>query len=128
MTQHKEKSWKLDIPEPWVSESDENIHTFHKPDGYGALQISEHRKTSGKISDEDLFDLIELEDEAINHLKEVNLGGYRGFLLKFSEGDTFWNYWWLLRDNLLLFITYNCDLVDKEKESDEINNILKTLR
>ena len=128
MNPYKQRNWELDLPALWVCEFDDNIHTFFSPESYGVLQISEYSKDTEIITNEDLFDLIELEDEAIKHLKEITIDNFRGFQLRFSEDDTFWTNWWLIKKNILLFITYNCELIDKDKESDVIDNILKTIK
>ncbi len=45
----------------------------------------------------------------------------------YDVDDTFWKKWWLIKDNLLLFATYNCEITDREKELNFVDTTVNSL-
>jgi hypothetical protein len=120
--------WSIQLSKNWESEVNEECYTFFHPEGYGALQISDYTKDT-PITDEDIIDLVEFNEEEKLHLRKVKFGDFEGLHLVYSdEKNTFWRKWWVKNDQLLLFITYNCDVKDKEYNVNTINKMLSSLR
>ena len=119
--------WQIELPEGWLSECDDACHSFYYPGGAGALQINAYRKDT-PISDFDLFDLIDLEEEAREHLAPAMLGGFSGHQLLYSEDGIFWHKWWVYHENLLLHVTYTCPEDEKHVESLTVRDLLDTLK
>src|SRR5262245_29349606 len=92
--------WEIDLAEGWDAESEETCTRICDPEGVGALQISAYRKERGKVTNEDLLDLAELDKEARRHLREQACGEFHGFALVHSEDEAFWRQWWLSRDEI----------------------------
>ena len=122
------ENWKLELAENWEGELDEDIHLLYHPDGVGCIQISGYLKEDNKITRNEIIELTDLDKEEQAYLKEYETGNFHGVQFVYSEGDIFWRKYWLANDNLLLFITYNCELNDKEIEVKVIKEMLKTLK
>lgn len=127
MLTYKADGWQIALPEGWVSECDDKCHSFYCPGDAGALQISAYRKDT-VISDFDLFDLIDLEEEAREHLAPAQLGEFSGHQLLYSEDGIFWHKWWVFRDQLLLYVIYTCPEDERHSESRTLTELLDTLK
>ena len=110
------------------AEPEEHCVTIVKSKTGGALQISSYQKQAGTINREELLEAVDCDSEAQRHLREKNWGDFAGFQLVYSEDDTFWRKWWLAHGKTLLFVTYNCELAQKESEDEEINRMVCSLR
>jgi len=122
------KSWTLDLAPGWVAEPEEQCVTITHPDGVGALQVSAHRRKGSPLSREDILEATELEPEALKHLAEQKWGAFRGFQLVYSDGEAFWRKWWLANGNVLLFVTYNCEMAHEDDELGAVNAMVQSLR
>ncbi len=122
-TQH----FSIALPKSWVDESTHGVYTFFDPeDGYGALQISVYRKKD--IIKADILDLIK-DTEDLSQLKEVEYADFNGFeLITIDEATNFFRKIWAFNGDLMLFITYNCDTKDKERETKLVDKILLSLK
>jgi hypothetical protein len=120
--------WEIELTLGWTAESKEECVTITKSSEGGALQLSAYRKKDGAITREDLLDVSECDDEMQCHLQEKTWGEFAGFQLVCSEDDTFWRKWWLANGQTLLFVTYNCELANKDSEKQEISEMVGTLK
>lgn len=127
MKQHKEEHWQITLPDDWVTENEEDCLSIYHPRGAGMLEIS------ASIQDEEVIPE-DLEAIAAEHLdagaipEACSLGDFSGFELTYDEDEVYWREWYLMHDNLLLFITYNCDDGDEEKEEGTLDVLLATLK
>ena len=128
MSKYSSLNWEVDLPKNWEGELENDIHLFYDPDGVGALQISAYIKTDGAITEKEILERTELDENKHSHLLQSEWGQFHGYHLIFREGDTFWKNWWLAKGNVFLFITYNCDIADKDIEFKTIDMILSSLR
>jgi len=126
MNKYVSTNWSLNLAEGWVSEFDDDCHTFYHPEGVGALQISAYTIET-PVTDEDLIENTGLDEDGIAHLGKNDWGQFHGYQLIYGVDNTFWRKWWLRNGNVLLFVTYNCDAQDTDIESTTINNIMASL-
>jgi hypothetical protein len=53
---------------------------------------------------------------------------FGGLQVSFSENRRYWRKWWLRKDSLLLFVTYNCAAEDQDAEVSEVDELIATLK
>ena len=70
-----------------------------------------------------LVDLCNLGDS----LESLGAFKFDGIEINYSDGEQYWREWYLSCDNVMLFITYNCDIEDEEAEDVIVDAILETL-
>lgn len=118
---YKSTDWSLDTAEGWMSEDGNSCTTFVHPSGVGALQVSSYRK-DGVVTDAELH-----EFAGYLPLVAMTIGQLNGFSARFSDGDTFWLKWWLRFDNQMIHATYNCPLVEGDREVRAVNSMILSL-
>jgi hypothetical protein len=124
MTQTK---WSIQLVDNWVLESNKNYYLCSNPKGYGSLILSEYTKDT-TITNKDIIDLEEFNNDDILHLKEVKCGDFNGLYIAYTdEENNFWRKWWLKNKRLLLFVSYNCDFKNKSYEMDLVDKMLSSL-
>ena len=128
MNTYSSQNWQIDLPESWIGEFDDDIHLIYDPDGVGAIQISAYIKPGGKITEDELLERTGLDEKSYRHLSKNDWGHFHGYQLVYREDEIFWRKWWLMKDNLFIFITYNCEIPDKDIEFKAINAIVNTLK
>ena len=127
MNEYTTAWWSIQLLEDWQVEENDECHTIYHSEGVGTLQISAYRKDN-PISKQDIMDFVELDDDAKRNLKEHHFGTFKGFKLTSTDGTTHWNQCWIADDNLLLFTTYNCEVEDKETESESVETMLNSIK
>lgn len=119
--------WRISLPDDWISEEEEGCISIYHAKGVGMLEISAVEQPDEIIPD----DLLALASE---HLEQgarpetMTLGDFDGIELSYVEEDIFWREWYLKSGKSLLFITYNCDVGDEEKEEGMLDVMLATLK
>ncbi len=127
MQQHHEENWQINLPDDWISETEEECVSIYHPNGPGMLEISASLQPE-IISDDDLMALTDEHLEKGAHPEKTTIGDFSGIELSYEDDGVFWREWYLRQGELLLFATYNCDTGDEEKEEGMLDVILATLR
>ncbi len=127
---------KIALPENWEAEEDHNnaLLNIYSHQGKGVLQISfvTRTKIDGHLKD-DLMDQLELHIArkkprsilVLPRIKEEK--NYLIGCLEYILDNRYWRVFVLINEMKLLFITYNCDEIDKEEELAEINSIISSI-
>lgn len=127
MKTYASDTWSINLPDAWEEEHDDEGVTLFDPQGCGALEIS-------AVVQEEPVDEGFLEYMASEHLEagaepeEVEFGDFEGLEFGYADQDNYWREWYLRADNLMLYITYHCPLVDEGREDDEVDAMLETLQ
>lgn len=116
--------WSLLLPEEWSAERDEDIIVIGDQDDVGVLEISELHKDEGEFSAADVASIA--EDSGA--LDPVKIGSFSGVYTYFVEEDAALREWYLYAEDLLLYITYSCDLDNQGLDDAIVDDILATLR
>lgn len=116
--------WSLLIADEWVAEQDEDSILIGDRDGVGCLEISQLRREHGAFSDADLDELM----EAGHRATAVSYGNFQGRLTRFEEDDAALRQWCLYTADLLLYITYSCDVANAGLDDGAVDDMLATLR
>ena len=120
--------WRCNIPDDWKSDDSEGCATFTSKNGFGALQISAFKKEDREVTDEDLRDFASDHVNAGANLSSVSFGDFIGLYVAYSvEDQEFWCEYWLRSGQVMIYVTYNCLLSEKENELSTIEDILDSL-
>ena len=115
----------FEYPIDWELEQESNVlslYNFHN--GFGALQFSTYKTN--------LANNIDISKELNEYL--VN-NGYKNFSVKkfdtycyssAQKKDMAWEYWLFFKNNVLVFISYNCNIADIGKENETVNKIVSS--
>jgi hypothetical protein len=109
--------WHVDLPNGWRAELQDECVAVFSPTGVGALQISDATSYSGDVADADLVEIALRNGTPAIHLRPVTLGACPGYAEELVDGDTYWRKWHVRWRNQILFITYNCELADRESKA-----------
>jgi hypothetical protein len=127
MKKFNSQNWSLKIPNGWIHEQSADCDSFFNPNGKGALQFSSAIKKDN-ISHQDLIDYSAKFIKDSIDFTSCTFGDFEGISFSTIINSTFWCRWYLKKDNLLLFVTYNCEYSTKDEETPEINSILHSLK
>jgi hypothetical protein len=125
----KSKWFTLKYPDTWGFEiSEECTSFFRKTSGYGVLQVSSYRTVVHESAESNLREY--LEDEGIESNVDfmIQQDGQQMAFSEFKNDDGFTKVWFIVGNNILLFITYMCDVVDIGKEDPDINIIVSSVQ
>lgn len=130
---YESKWYSFDKPKRWKVEKENGILLlFNEFDGSGALNISSYEITTDYLFDMDveLRDFISsvvdcsidfISDETIMRTKD-------SVATELSIKNTYWKFWVVFRNFKAVFISYNCDIDDREKVLQEITSIIKSIQ
>ncbi|RBP68443.1 hypothetical protein [Marinobacter nauticus] len=126
MNQFDGPNWRINLLPEWVGEHEEDCSIVFHPEGVGALEISCYFK-EGTVTEEDLRGLAQEHIEAGAKLTEASAGDFKGFTLAFGSDNEFWQLWYVASGPTALFITYNCQAVDRDAEIESIKSMVSSL-
>ena len=115
----------LTVPDNWDSEVDGNIVSlFDRYNGFGALQFSFY-----SVSNIDSIDLRkELQEYLLDKHGNIDVDLINDYAyFDVTIDGIYWRYWLLKAIKNIVFISYNCDPVDIDKEKIIINNIINSM-
>ncbi|MBY6222762.1 hypothetical protein [Marinobacter nauticus] len=126
MNQFDGPNWRINLLPGWLGEHEEGCSIVFHPEGVGALEISSYSK-EGMVTEEDLRGLAQEHIEAGAKLTETSAGDFKGFTLAFGSDSEFWQLWYVASGPTALFITYNCQAVDRDAEIESIKSMVSSL-
>ena len=94
------------------------------PDGVGVLKLQTY--TAPEPVDEATLRLLTNVPEA-EPLIMQRWGDYTGYRHDYVEDNFFYRIWWLAREERLVFITYRCDAGQQGVETNDIDQIVRSL-
>jgi len=119
--------WAIEIPEEWEAQYSEDCVSISDCDEVGCLDISALKKQQGDITEDDLRAFAgELLDKSLIP-QLVECSGLSGLYFEYQEDDTAWREWYFAANDLMIYITYNCDLENKDFDVAVVDQILETL-
>jgi hypothetical protein len=119
-------SFSMSVSNDWEYEDSDGVTTISHPDGVGALQISSF-KAPDTIGKSTLANLAEIKTDEQAGTAWQSWGDYSGYQLIYSEEKVFWRKWFLASGKSLVFITYNCDIKDKDKELALVDEMVESI-
>ena len=127
MQKYTTKYWSVNLPVLWDSEVDDGCDVLYDKEGIGELIFTSIYQEEG-VEDEQLEELAaeHLDSEAV--IEDVNFNEFSGFVVSYTKESEYWNEWYLKSENLLLFVSYNCDEKDEDIDEDVVESILASLQ
>lgn len=119
--------WQVNLPDNWQHEHDAGSEVVFDPEGFGELQLSTSVFDS-PVSRDHLYELAAEHLDAAAEEEEVEFGDFSGISFEYETDDEFWQEWYLMSGNIMLFVTYACDLGEEENEIDIVEFILDSLK
>lgn len=120
-------NWSIHIPEGWTASEDPECVTLTGSAPIGALQISASFKRT-EVFDSDLREFASDHLDAGAVPAEVHAGDFVGLEFAFDTEDACWRQWYLRYSNMMLYVTYNCDLADRGAEDAAVNSAVGSLK
>lgn len=122
--------YSVEYPGDWAVEESDDLVTFYRREtGVGALQLSAFRTPGQQDTREVLVEYLSDKDLPINRgsvsVEEQNLREVSTY--HYIDGDSYRQFWVISQGPYLLFVTYNCKAVDKEKELDCVLSIIRSI-
>ncbi len=119
--------WSISLPDEWIAERDEEAIVIFDEDDVGTIQLTDLKREEGDASQEDLFELAEeLIEQGIKHTPAA-MGDFVGIRFEYDEDDVFVIEWFLRCEDLVLLVSYDCDLDNKAMDVGMVEDILDTL-
>jgi len=127
MQKYSSQYWSVNLPTLWDAEVDEGCDVLYDKEGVGELIFTTIYQENG-VSDDQLEELASehLDSNAI--IEDIHFDEFSGFVVSFTKDSEYWNEWYLRSDNILLFISYNCNVKDEETDEDVVESILDSLQ
>ncbi len=126
MTRFGRETWSVVVHEGWRVWHDSDCAVLIPVRGVGALQVSVAFKQS-QVVDADLLDFARDQVHSGVSLTPVRLGEFTGFEFAVESEQGWWKYWYLRNHRQMLFVTYNCSVVDRGVDDAAIMEVLSTL-
>lgn len=128
MKEFKSTWWSIELLPGWYAEREDGCTTISSEEGLGALQVSAYHHDGEPVSGKDLSEASKGEYPESLSVLDHRLGTFTGLHVSFSENGTYWRKWWLRKDSLLLFVTYNCSVENQIAEYAAVNQMVATLK
>lgn len=126
MTKYKTQYWALNVPALWDAEFDDDADIIYDNEGIGELVISTVFDENG-VDDEQIEAMAEEHSETDAIIEDVELGDFGGIMVSYTKEGEFWCEWYLRGENVLLFVSYNCDEDNADVDEDVVESILESL-
>jgi hypothetical protein len=128
MEEFKSTWWSIELLPTWSAEQEESCTSICSENDVGALQVSAYRKSDRSVSEKDLVELSEGQYPTGVSVDNFESSAFKGLQVSFSQTGKYWRKWWMHEGSLLLFITYTCNLEDQDVESEQVDQMIGTLK
>jgi hypothetical protein len=114
------------LPDDWIVDSNDTVISVYDPiNGVGALQISIYQhKSSPEIKLKNY-----LEDYLGDKFENISISQFDRHVTatSLSKENEWWKFWLFMKDNSLIFASYNCEKGNIYKEETIVENIVESL-
>ena len=119
--------WILELPEEWQAEQDEETIIITDDDAVGEIAITTLKKDGDLVDDAELKAYAEDIEQQHGAGSAVEVSELQGFYYAYREDDEAIREWYLRCDDLLVLITYVCDVSNAGMDDSAVDEILSTL-
>ena len=119
--------WIIELPDEWEAEQDDETILISDEDGVGEIAITTLQKENGPVNDSELRLYTEDIESQFGRGQVVELFGLNGYYYSYQDDGDALREWYLRGDDLLLLITYSCDLENAGMDDSAVDEILSTL-
>jgi len=124
-------SFQIEIQDGWEhsiengpGDDRRSVISLRHPNGVGVLRMLPY-DAPAVVSEDVLRNMTNVELSI--PLTWQNWGDYSGYQYDYLERGSFYRQWWLTNERTILFITYQCDPESKDIETEEIDNIVRSI-
>ena len=119
--------WSCALPVEWWAEAEDETILIGDQDDVGCIEISSLFKEQGTFARDEVAAIARGESPDISSWESVALGDFPGVTGRLVEEDAAIREWYVAADNVLLFITYSCELENDRMDDAAVDEILDTL-
>jgi hypothetical protein len=119
--------WIIELPEEWDAEQEDESIIISDEDGVGEIVITTMQKEQGDVSDADLKEYMEDLEQQGGEAEVVHVAEFLGYYFSYQEEGDAVREWYLRCNDLLLLVTYSCDLDNAGMDDGAVDDILSTL-
>ncbi|WP_193166210.1 hypothetical protein [Microbulbifer hainanensis] len=127
VVQPEGSNWKITKLNEWKLQADDDLWSFYKDDGAGALQISVYKFTE-KISEQQFKEIAVDNNPSNAILSKFPIQSLPALTSEYVDSGVYWKVWYIAVENEFLLITYNCDLEYKGLEEKSIQAMVRSVR
>jgi hypothetical protein len=120
--------WSIELLQGWCAEREDCCTSISSEKGAGVLQVSAYHHDGEPVSETDLAEFSEGDYPEGVSLIDHRFGAFTGLHVSFSENGMYWRKWWLRKDSLLLFVTYNCNVENQNAEYAAIDQMVAAIK
>lgn len=119
--------WILELPDEWEAEQDEEIIVVSDVDGVGEIAITTLKKQAGNVDDSELREYTADLEAEYGTGETVQIAELQGYYFAYHEDGDALREWYLRADQLLVLITYVCDVSNSGMDDSVVDEILGTI-
>jgi len=119
--------WTLIVPPQWWAEADEEVIVVGDEDGVGAIEISTLQRDESTADVLGAAEIAAQESPEVTAWELVSCGDFSGVCGTLQEEGTALREWYLGSEQLLLYVTYACELDNAGLDDAAVDEILDTL-
>ena len=119
--------WTMALPPEWWAEADGDSILVGDRDQVGCIEISTLKRESGEFDAAEVESIAREDAVASAVFAPVTLGDFDGLTSRYEEDDAAVREWCVASGDLLLFITYSCDLDNRGMDDAAVDELLDTL-
>jgi hypothetical protein len=119
--------WCLLLPPEWRADNDDDVVRIVDTDEVGELEITTLCKATGSVTAEEVASMAHGESPEVPKWTPATIGAFSGVCGIFQEDDAHIREWYVAAGQVLLYITYICDVSDAGMDDAAIDDILSTL-
>ena len=124
-------SFQLDVPAGWERSIEDrpgydrgSVVSLRHPDSAGSLKILPYEAPVA-VSQDRLRNMTNVD--ASTPLTWQKWGDFSGYQYDYMESGSLYRQWWLVNEQTMLFITYQCDSGLKDSDTEVIDNIVRSI-
>ncbi|MEM0953846.1 MAG: hypothetical protein AAGI24_06870 [Pseudomonadota bacterium] len=119
--------WSLALPPEWWADREEDSILIGDRDSVGSIEVSTLHSDSGAFELAQIKQLAQANSEGDWSWDTATVGAYTGIVTRYQdEGDAV-REWYVACDEILLFITYSCELENAGLDDAAVDEMLATL-
>jgi hypothetical protein len=119
--------WSVGVPPEWWAESEDDSIVIGDRDDVGTIEISTLHKESGDFDGLEVAEIAAANGEPGWHWTPFDTGLFSGVCCSYEEEGDAVREWYLACGPVMLFITYSCDIDNRDLDLAAVEEILQTL-
>jgi hypothetical protein len=119
--------WCLLLPPEWQAEQEDGLVLITDVDQIGEITISTLCKAEGAISATEIAEMASTESPEITQWRAATVGAFNGVEGDFIEAQTAVREWYVAAGQVLLYITYDCEIDNRGMDDAAVDELLNTL-